>query len=172
MQDLFQESLTGLLGSRTMEDILTRFTDKLQRVDDPQAIATGIDLLSDLASAPIEEKSALLRIRSIAEEFGLSPDVLSPLEDVLAGFHERCPSVSVQVDIGLVRGIAYYTGMVFDIITLTTDCPVFLGGGGRYNGLVKGPGGRGRRARPWLCLHDREHSGPAVRRIGGETSYV
>ena len=45
LQDLFQESLTGLLGSRTMEDILTRFTDKLQRVDDPQAIATGIDLL-------------------------------------------------------------------------------------------------------------------------------
>ena len=141
LQDLFQESLTGLLGSRTMEDILTRFTDKLQRVDDPQAIATGIDLLSDLAFAPIEEKSALLRIRSIAEEFGLSPDVLSPLEEALAGFHERCPSASVQVDIGLVRGIAYYTGMVFDIITLTTDGPVFLGGGGRYNGLVKALGG-------------------------------
>ncbi len=141
LQDLFQESLTGLLGSRTMEDILTRFTDKLQRVDDPQAIATGIDLLSDLAFAPIEEKSALIRIRSILKEFGLSPDVLSPLEDVLAGFHERCPSASVRVDIGLVRGIAYYTGMVFDIITLTTDGSVFLGGGGRYNGLVKALGG-------------------------------
>ena len=50
LQDLFQESLTGLLGSRTMEDILTRFTDKLQRVDDPQGIERGIALFSRLAS--------------------------------------------------------------------------------------------------------------------------
>ena len=120
LQDLFQESLTGLLGSRTMEDILTRFTDKLQRVDDPQGIETGIALLSRLASISGDEESVLEQISSVAGEFGLSPSVLSPLEGVLAAFHERCPSATVKVDIGLVRGIAYYTGMVFDI---TADTP-------------------------------------------------
>lgn len=141
LQDLFQESLTGLLGSRTMEDILTRFTDKLQRADDPKGIEAGIALLSRLASISGEEESVLERIRSVAGEFGLSPSVLAPLEGVLAAFHQRCPSASVKVDIGLVRGIAYYTGMVFDITADTPHGPVSLGGGGRYNGLVKALGG-------------------------------
>ena len=141
LQDLFQESLTGLLGSRTMEDILTRFTEKLQRVDDPQGIETGIALLSRLASISGEEDSVLEQIRSVAGEFGLSPSVLAPLEEVLAAFHGLCPSASVKVDIGLVRGIAYYTGMVFDITADSPQGPVALGGGGRYNGLVKALGG-------------------------------
>ena len=141
LQDLFQESLTGLLGSRTMEDILTRFTDKLQRVDDPQGIETGIALFSRLASIAGDEESALPQIRSVTEEFGLSPSVLMPLEEALAGFRERCPSASLNVDIGLVRGIAYYTGMVFDITVAGPDGPVVLCGGGRYNSLVKALGG-------------------------------
>ena len=141
LQDLFQESLTGLLGSRTMEDILTRFTDKLQRVDDPQGLETGIALFSRLASIAGDEESALPQIRSVTEEFGLSPDVLTPLEEVLAGFHQRSPSVSLKIDIGLVRGIAYYTGMVFDILASSPDGPVVLCGGGRYNSLVKALGG-------------------------------
>ncbi len=141
LQDLFQESLTGLLGSRTMEDILTRFTDKLQRVDDPQGIERGIALFSRLASTAGEEGSALPQIRSVIEEFGLGSDALTPLEDALAAFHRRCPSASLNVDIGLVRGIAYYTGMVFDIVAPGRDGPVVVCGGGRYNGLVKALGG-------------------------------
>ena len=141
LQDLFQESLTGLLGSRTMEEILTRFTDKLQRVDDPQGIETGISLLSRLAAISGEEKTILDEIRSAAVDFGLSPSALAPLEEVLDAFHSRCPAESVRVDIGLVRGIAYYTGMVFDIVAPMPGGPVSLGGGGRYNGLVKALGG-------------------------------
>ena len=141
LQDLFQESLTGLLGSRTMEDILTRFTDKLQRVDDPQGIEQGIALFSRLASIAGDEESALPQIRSVIQEFGLGSDVLTPLEEALAAFHQRCASASLSVDVGLVRGIAYYTGMVFDIVAPGPDGPVVLCGGGRYNGLVKALGG-------------------------------
>ncbi len=141
LQDLFQESLTGLLGSRTMEDILTRFTDKLQRVDDPQGIERGIALFSRLASIAGDEESALPQIRSVIQEFGLGSDVLTPLEEVLFAFHQRCASASLNVDVGLVRGIAYYTGMVFDIVAPGPDGPVVLCGGGRYNGLVKALGG-------------------------------
>ena len=141
LRDLFQESLTGLLGSRTMEDILTRFTDKLQRVDDPQGIERGISLFSRLASISGDEESALPQIRSVIREFGLNPDALTPLEEGLAGFRQRCPSASLNVDIGLVRGIAYYTGMVFDIVAPGRDGPAALCGGGRYNGLVKALGG-------------------------------
>ena len=60
---------------------------------------------------------------------------------MLASFHQRCPSTALIVDIGLVRGIAYYTGMVFEILAPGPNGPVTLCGGGRYDGLVKALGG-------------------------------
>lgn len=141
LQDLFHDSLSGLLGSRSMEEILTRFIQKLKRGDDPQRLERGISLFSRLASTKGEEQQALPQIRSILQEYGLSPTVLSPLEKVLAGFHRRCPSASITVDIGLVRGIAYYTGMVFEILAPGPQGPLTLCGGGRYDGLVKALGG-------------------------------
>ena len=41
------------------------------------------------------------------------------------------------VDLGLARGISYYTGVIFE---LTLD-GAYLGGGGRYDGLVRALGG-------------------------------
>ncbi|MFH1560087.1 MAG: HisS family protein [Chloroflexota bacterium] len=141
LQDLFHDSLSGLLGSRSMEEILTRFIQKLQRGDDPKKVERGISLFSRLASVKGEKEQALPQIRTILQEYGISPTVLTPLENVLAGFHQRCPSASLTVDIGLVRGIAYYTGMVFEILAPGPECPLILCGGGRYDGLVKALGG-------------------------------
>ena len=141
LQDLFHDSLSGLLGSRSTEEILTRFIQKLQRGDDPQRVEKGISLFSRLASVAGEEEQALPQIRSILQEYGISLTVLAPLEEVLASFHQRCPSVSLTVDIGLVRGIAYYTGMVFEILAPGPDGPQTLCGGGRYDGLTRALGG-------------------------------
>jgi histidyl-tRNA synthetase len=60
---------------------------------------------------------------------------------VLSAFHQRCPSVSLTVDIGLVRGIAYYTGMVFEMLAPGAEGSSTLCGGGRYDGLTKALGG-------------------------------
>jgi len=60
---------------------------------------------------------------------------------VLSSFHQRYPSVSLTVDIGLVRGIAYYTGMVFEILAPGPEGSITLCGGGRYDGLTKALGG-------------------------------
>ena len=141
LQDLFHDSLSGLLGSRSMEEILTRFIQKLQRGDDPQRVEKGISLFSRLASIKGEEEQALPQIRFLLQEYGISLAVLTPLEEVLSSFHQRCPSVSLTVDIGLVRGIAYYTGMVFEILAPGPKGLLTLCGGGRYDGLTKALGG-------------------------------
>ncbi|MCH9057521.1 MAG: ATP phosphoribosyltransferase regulatory subunit, partial [Planctomycetes bacterium] len=138
LQDRFHDSLSGMVGSRTMEEILTRFIRKLQRGDDPQRVERGISLFSRLASIKGEEDQAMPQIRSVLQEYGLSPTALTPLEEVLSSFRQRCTSVSLTVDIGLVRGIAYYTGMVFEVIAEgeRTVC-----GGGRYDNLIELFGG-------------------------------
>jgi histidyl-tRNA synthetase len=141
LQDLLHGSLNGLLGSRSMEDILTRFIRNVHRGDDPQQIERGISLLSRIASITGDGETVLHQLRSAVIEFGLDPTVLSPLEQVIDSFHRRCPSVSLIVDMGLVRGIAYYTGMVFEVMAPGTAGPMTLCGGGRYDGLVKALGG-------------------------------
>jgi histidyl-tRNA synthetase len=141
LRDLFQDSLTGIMGSRSVDDILGRFIQKLQRGDDPQRVDRGISLFSRLATIKGEEQQALPQTRFVLQEFGLSPTALEPLEQMLADFHQRCPSAAPIVDIGLVRGIAYYTGMVFDILAPGPEESLTLCGGGRYDGLIKALGG-------------------------------
>jgi histidyl-tRNA synthetase len=45
----------------------------------------------------------------------------------------------LSIDFGMARGIAYYTGMLFDIY-LANDRSETLGGGGRYDGLTRALG--------------------------------
>ena len=44
----------------------------------------------------------------------------------------------ISVDLGMARGIAYYTGIVFEL--LDGNSGLSLGGGGRYDGLARNMG--------------------------------
>ena len=48
--------------------------------------------------------------------------------------------VTYKVDFAIQRGLTYYTGLIFDIEANGTYSGKNLGGGGRYNGLVKSMG--------------------------------
>ncbi len=72
------------------------------------------------------------------------PEVLAgapaPLEEALAGMRELLallpPGVAARVicDLGLVRGIGYYTGALFEVYDPALGAPI--GGGGRYDELL------------------------------------
>ena len=67
----------------------------------------------------------------------------SRLEDwrkVLAGLEAMGLKDFVTIDLGVVRGLAYYTGFVFEAFDRKGDLRA-LAGGGRYNDLVKKLGG-------------------------------
>ena len=59
---------------------------------------------------------------------------------LLAGLDAMGLSGFVQVDLGVVRGLAYYTGFVFEAFDRKGDLRA-LAGGGRYNDLIKKLGG-------------------------------
>src|SRR5574342_847955 len=46
----------------------------------------------------------------------------------------------VQVDLSIVRGLAYYTGIVFELFDVGRNLRAICGGG-RYDGLLKALGG-------------------------------
>ena len=51
------------------------------------------------------------------------------------------PEGLVTLDLGLVRGISYYTGVVFTLSHGSDGRDGLLGSGGRYDGLVRALGG-------------------------------
>ncbi len=65
-----------------------------------------------------------------------SPGQLSPdLEAVLANLNARGMRDDVEVDLSIVRGLAYYTGIVFEVFDSKKSMRA-VSGGGRYDTLV------------------------------------
>jgi histidyl-tRNA synthetase len=63
-----------------------------------------------------------------------SPEAFAPVMEALAA---RGLSGFIQPDLSIVRGLAYYTGVVFEIFDRSKNLRA-LAGGGRYDGLIKG----------------------------------
>lgn len=91
---------------------------------------------------------AFLQIKSLAElEAALAPFKSDKLTSRLADWRKVLGGVSamglgdfIAVDLSVVRGLAYYTGFVFEAFDRKGDLRA-LAGGGRYNDLVKKLGG-------------------------------
>ena len=64
----------------------------------------------------------------------------TPLQNLLADLDARGVSEFVKVDLGIVRGLAYYTGTVFEIFDISQGMRA-VAGGGRYDQLCKLIGG-------------------------------
>lgn len=63
-----------------------------------------------------------------------SPEAFAPVLEALAA---RGLTGFVQPDLSIVRGLAYYTGVVFEVFDRSKNLRA-LAGGGRYDGLIKG----------------------------------
>ena len=95
-----------------------------------------------LAIKGTSRTDVLQRLASFLAGIDGSPEELSVVEDISAnldalGYH----SDRVVIDVSIARGLAYYTGPVFEAVLL--DAPQFgsVFGGGRYDGLVARFGG-------------------------------
>src|SRR5438105_10516221 len=58
------------------------------------------------------------------------------LESLVDGLRDRCLADFVAVDVGIVRGLAYYTGIVFEVFDRAGKLRA-IAGGGRYDNLIQ-----------------------------------
>ncbi|MDP3766751.1 MAG: ATP phosphoribosyltransferase regulatory subunit, partial [Dehalococcoidia bacterium] len=125
-------------GTRTAGEIVSRLARKLTSADDPPRFNSALDLLAETAAVNGRVDDAIAKGRRIAKRRATDPSVFDRLADVVsAAVDEGVPGGAITADLGLARGIAYYTGMVFDL-TAADGAP--LGGGGRYDGLLRALG--------------------------------
>lgn len=132
-------SYSGSLGERSVDDVLQRLTDKIKTKDSPEAVKAAIELLSKLSDVTGAPSEAINQGRNVIKAAGLNDENLALLEDIVSAVESAGASANeITVDLGLVREISYYTGVVFD---LDSGDDQTVGGGGRYDGLITALGG-------------------------------
>ena len=127
------------LGRRSPDEIVDRLLRKLRGGDDPGAIERGLDLAGQLAGVRGNPASAIPQAQSIVAASGAEDDAMRRLVDLVSLVDEE-PSVAgrLTIDFSLARGIAYYNGIIFDVVRGDGGTP--LGGGGRYDALARALG--------------------------------
>jgi histidyl-tRNA synthetase len=121
--------------------LIDRF-EKLPRelVAEKMTSEVGLD---DKTAAEAVELFGSLNLDGIATRFGGSEDIVSaaaPLREYVGILEDMGLGDYVRVDLTIVRGLAYYTGIVFELFDTRGELRAICGGG-RYDRLLELVGG-------------------------------
>ena len=129
-------------GTRTAEEIVDGLFDKGRRSAEREVLADAIVFVEALVASAGPPATALPRLRELVQskELDMTPvDELAQITDILAA--SGMNSDNIQIDLGLGRGLRYYTGMLFEIYGGDAD-GLQIAGGGRYDDLARQLGAR------------------------------
>jgi histidyl-tRNA synthetase len=79
-------------------------------------------------------------VRDVARGIPRAAETLAPLAECVAALEAMGVGAFVDVDLAVVRGLAYYTGIVFELFDARRALRAICGGG-RYDGLLSALGG-------------------------------
>ena len=142
LRTFLNDEMDSAVGRRTVDEILHRFLRKVRGADDTSKVEEALNLLSQLAQVRGSPEEALEKAKAIARGHGLGLDPFAQVERLFEALgHYGLEGPQINLDFGLARGIAYYSGVIFEILHPQVVDGGSLGGGGRYDGLVKALGG-------------------------------
>ncbi len=128
-------------ASRTPEEIVSGLFEQRQRRYDPELMQGAIEFVTQLTRLAGPPDEVLGPLRQLVASRHIDPAPLDELERVIelleAVDHER---VTITIDLGMGRGLRYYTGMLFEIYAAAGGPQ--LCGGGRYDDLAQVLGAR------------------------------
>lgn len=146
-RDLWMYYLEALGFDEAQIRALLVAIDKFEKLGD-HAFKSYSDQFGPLNAGQKAQVLALLQVKSFDQiETTLKPIAGDKLTRRIADWRKLIDGLAamnlggfVEVDLGVVRGLAYYTGFVFEAYDRKGDLRA-LAGGGRYNDLVKKLGG-------------------------------
>ncbi len=137
---LLQWNSADQLGQRTPEDVVERLLHKIRGTDNEDKLRQGLELASDLAAIKGEPGQALESVKKTLASAGANQNAADRLSQVIDQMSSEARSEGqISLDFGLVRGLAYYNGVIFEVSH--SGWPGTLGGGGRYDTLSRALGG-------------------------------
>jgi histidyl-tRNA synthetase len=134
------------LGSRTVDEVVDGVLNQLSRPDQVPLIRQALALAEQLHRAAGPPREALPAATALLEQHHLSQEPLRNLTDIVELLRAAgMPEERIIVNLGMGRGLYYYTGMIFEIYpSLPQGDEPQLCGGGRYDDLIVSLGGRQR----------------------------
>ena len=129
---------TERVEGRTREEIAARLRRKLRRAGEMDGILRALDFAGQLGHIQCPPEEALDRTRAVLDSFGLDESTLISLQKVVEMLGWLgIPAERMTVDMGMGRGLHYYTGIVFEIHAEDGRADSQLCGGGRYDDLLR-----------------------------------
>jgi histidyl-tRNA synthetase len=117
--------------------LMTKLFDRKNKISGQDFIEQATEIFGDNAKEGIKKVDRLLQSKTLAE---LPPEIreTSGIRDIQCLFTllERAGISNLVFDVTLMRGLDYYTGMVFEVFDTDPNNARSLFGGGRYDGLV------------------------------------
>lgn len=150
-EDEARSAVSDFLGSlnitidstRDTNEIIDRLLGKLKQEDDIPKLNQALAFMLALGELRGDSADVLPAAYDLLASHHLNPSVLRNLEQLLAHLESYgIDRAKMQLDLGLSRGLQYYTGTVFEIHHGELGDAGQLCGGGRYNDLVRVLGGR------------------------------
>ena len=135
-----QNDAAQAFGVRSPEEIRERYFRKLRLSEDPSRFGEALELVTRVARVSSAPEDAVAQARKLVKPGPVQRE-LDGLVATLEALSSYDLSIPVTMDFGLARGIAYYTGVVFELEHSSIAGSPSLGGGGRYDGLVQALGG-------------------------------
>ncbi len=140
----FLRSLNIRIDSNRDEDeVIDRLLHKIREDEQAPKVRTALEYMRKLSDLTGPTGEILGRARDLFAEYHVNPSALDTLAetiDQLSLFGEL--DAELQLDLGLNRGLHYYTGLMFEIHCATESGEdIQLCGGGRYDNLVSILGG-------------------------------
>ena len=128
----------GSLGQRQPQEVVDRLLQKFRGSDDPGAVSRAAELVGSLSGVRGTPDEALSEARRTIGSNQAGAVALDRLEEAVNWLSVQIEPSAVTLDFGLVRELAYYTDVVFEIRSASGEA--LLGGGGRYDGLARALG--------------------------------
>jgi len=134
----------GFLGSRSPEEIAKRLVEKRRVSREREAINQALDAVEELGQLAGPSEEARCEAGRYFQARGWDDAPLANLQATLESVSAHgIPQEQVWLDLGMGRGLHYYTGMVFEIHwTGHSRGDSQLSGGGRYDDLLRELGTR------------------------------
>ena len=127
--------------SRTPEEIVGGLFEQRQRRYDARLMQDALQFVRKLTSLAGPPQDVLSELRALAADHNIDPAPLDEIQAIIELLKiEPEDDLTITVDLGMGRGLRYYTGMLFEIYADQGEQQIC--GGGRYDDLCQVLGAR------------------------------
>lgn len=136
--ELLESMNIELTSTRAPEEIVDRLLVKIKHQDQTKELNQALEFMTELSQLKGEPQAILKEAEKLLSGYNLVDDYgLAQLQDILKSLEAfNIDKNLISLDLGISRGLQYYTGMVFEIYDTKLGVERKLCGGGRYDDLV------------------------------------